>query len=865
MRGHTNNVSCVLFHPKHELIVSNSEDRTIRVWDISKRLGVQTFRRESDRFWILAVHPEQNLLAAGHDSGMTVFKLERERPAFDSHAGRCMFVKERYLRSYEFSTARDIPVVSLRRTGTGNTAGIGGGPRALFHNSLNKSENNVLILSDSDGGSYELMSFATDNTNSNDGQEIRRGAAISVAFVARDRFAVLDKSKQLLIKNFQNEVVKKVTPTVGGVEQVFFAGTTGRLILKTEERVVLFDFQARKVLAELFIPRVKYVFWNNDFSMIAFISKHQLVLANKQLDHLCSITETVRLKGGCWDDKSNIFIYTTSNHVKYALVNGDKGIIRALDCPVYPIRTQGQTMYCLDRECKIRTLEIDLIEPLFKTALETKDYASVMRMVKHSRLCGQAIISYLQEKGYPEVALHFVHDSRTRFKLALACGSIQVALSVAHDLDDAAWIQLGVQALRQGKYEVVEMAYQKTKQFDQLSFLYLITGNVDKLRKMLKIAEMRNDVMSVVHNSLYLGEMEERVKILEATGQSWLALLLCKTHNLESASDRLFSSAHFDRVMIDSKACLLMPPTPINRSGDWPTLVVGPSHADVVANGKSHGKFAAEEDDDGAFEDAANAWEEDIFEEEPTAGKEVKPNTDGWADDDLDISDDELQLASKHNGGTIDGDVNLPNSGNSPLSVWTTESTHCADHFAAGSVESAINLLNRQIAATTVKELKPYALSIFVGAQAYLPGCFFSPSVRQYLFRTNQSSRSLPALSLKTVVILEKMKLAYKSFTNAQFDLCKEQLDGILKCIPLVVAVTKAEGDDLKELLGLAREYLLAVRLKLEIDRLGSSDAARSIELSAYFTHCNLQPSHMILALKTAMAIAFKSKVCHIC
>lgn len=42
MRGHTNNVSCVLFHPKHELIISNSEDRTIRVWDISKRC-VHTF------------------------------------------------------------------------------------------------------------------------------------------------------------------------------------------------------------------------------------------------------------------------------------------------------------------------------------------------------------------------------------------------------------------------------------------------------------------------------------------------------------------------------------------------------------------------------------------------------------------------------------------------------------------------------------------------------------------------------------------------------------------------------------------------------------------------------------------------------
>lgn len=50
-----------------DLIISDSEDKTIRVWDMSKRAGVQTFRRENDRFWILAAHPEQNLLAAGHD------------------------------------------------------------------------------------------------------------------------------------------------------------------------------------------------------------------------------------------------------------------------------------------------------------------------------------------------------------------------------------------------------------------------------------------------------------------------------------------------------------------------------------------------------------------------------------------------------------------------------------------------------------------------------------------------------------------------------------------------------------------------------------------------------------------------------
>lgn len=34
---------------------------------MSKRTGVQTFRREHDRFWILSAHPDINLLAAGHD------------------------------------------------------------------------------------------------------------------------------------------------------------------------------------------------------------------------------------------------------------------------------------------------------------------------------------------------------------------------------------------------------------------------------------------------------------------------------------------------------------------------------------------------------------------------------------------------------------------------------------------------------------------------------------------------------------------------------------------------------------------------------------------------------------------------------
>lgn len=865
MRGHTNNVSCVLFHPKHELIISNSEDRTIRVWDISKRLGVQTFRREIDRFWILAAHPDQNLLAAGHDSGMTVFKLERERPAFDSVHGKCFYVKERYLRSFEYSNGRDVPLISLRRANTTNTIGVGGGPRTLQYNLLNKSENNVLVLSDAEGGSYELMSFSAESNSSSEGQDIRRGLAVSAAFVARDRFAILDKTKQLQIKNFQNEVVRKVVTPVTGVEQVFYAGTAGRVLLKTEDRVILFDFQARKVLAELFIPRVKYVIWNSDCSSVAFLSKHQLTLANKQLDQFCTITETLRLKGGCWDDSGNIFVCTTSNHVKYVLLNGDKGIIRGLESPMYPTKLVESNLYCLDREGKMRTIELELAEPLFKIALDSKDYATVMKMVKHSRLCGQSIISYLQEKGYPEVALHFVHDARTRFKLALACGSIQVALSVAQELDDAAWIQLGAAALRAGNFDIVEMAYQKTKQFDQLSFLYLITGNTDKLRKMLKIAEMRNDLMSVVHNSLYLGEVEQRVQVLENTGLTALAIVLSANHGIESKS---LQQVDKFQLKLSNQGTLLMPATPILRGADWPTLVIASRHQ-AVANASTGAGLksrvaAIEDDEDGTG--AGDAWDDDdMFDDNDGVSGNAKSSSaqekSGWENDDLDLSDDEgdTPLTKSKSTGAIDNDVSIPPLGNSPILQWTADSTHCADHFAAGSVESAVNLLNRQIAATSVRKLKLSAAALFAGSRGYLKSSFAQHSRRQFLMRANQ--RNLPSLPLKSTNLLEKMKAAYKAFTAAQFQVCQELLEQVLNSIPLTLASNKSESDDLKELLSLAKEYALAVKIKIAMDSVDANEVGRSIELAAYFTHCNLQPSHMILALKTAMAIAFKNKV----
>ena len=42
---------------------------------------------------MVAAHPSMNMFAAGHDNGMIVFKLERERPAFCMHTNTLFYVK----------------------------------------------------------------------------------------------------------------------------------------------------------------------------------------------------------------------------------------------------------------------------------------------------------------------------------------------------------------------------------------------------------------------------------------------------------------------------------------------------------------------------------------------------------------------------------------------------------------------------------------------------------------------------------------------------------------------------------------------------------------------------------------------------
>ncbi|WOG82334.1 hypothetical protein DCAR_0101497 [Daucus carota subsp. sativus] len=864
LRGHMNNVSCVLFHAKQDIIVSNSEDKSIRVWDATKRTAIQTFRREQDRFWILASHPEMNLLAAGHDSGVIVFKLERERPAFSVSGDSMFYAKDRFLRFYEFLTQRETQVIPIRRPGS---ASLNQSPRTL---SYSPTENAILICSDMDGGSYELYIIPKDSISRGDTvQEAKRGIGGSAIFVARNRFAVLDRTNnQVLVKNLKNETVKKSVLPIAA-DAIFYAGT-GNLLCRAEDRVVIFDLQQRVVLGDLHTPFVKYIVWSNDMESVALLSKHAIVIASKKLVHQCTLHETIRVKSGGWDD-NGVFIYTTLNHIKYCLPNGDSGIIKTLDVPIYITKVSGNKIFCLDRDGKNRVIVIDAAEYIFKLSLLRKKYEHVMSMIRNSQLCGQAMIAYLQQKGFPEVALHFVKDERTRFSLAIESGNIQTAVAAAKEIDEKDhWYRLGVEALRQGNAGIVEYAYQRTKNFERLSFLYLITGNTEKLSKMLKIAEVKNDVMGQFHNALYLGDVQERVKILENAGHLPLAYITASVHGLNEVAERLAAALgdNVPTLPTNKSPSLLIPPTPIVCAGDWPLLRVMRGIFEGGLDNIVQGDPAEDDEDmDANWGEALDVVDAEALENGELAAviqdeeaAEENEEDGGWDLEDLDLPPEaDTPKASVNSRVFV-----APTPGIAVSQIWTQRSSFAAEHAAAGNFDTAMRLLSRQLGIRNFVPLKSMFLDLHNGSHSYIRALTSAPVLSVAVERgwTESSSpnvRGPPDLVFNFSQLEEKLKAGYKATTAGKFTEALRLFLTILHTIPLIVVDSRREVDEVKELIVIVKEYVLGLQMELKRKEL-KDDPIRQQELAAYFTHCNLQLPHLRLALQNAMTVCFRAK-----
>ena len=228
-----------------------------------------------------------------------------------------------------------------------------------------------------------------------------------------------------------------------------------------------------------------------------------------------------------------------------------------------------------------------------------------------------------------------------------------------------------------------------------------------------------------------------------------------------------------------SAGCLLQPPTPIFRADNWPTLEVQKTTLEDLS--AAQGGESADEEYEDAVETpaavaAAREWDmEDEFDEAPAAGaggaaapaKSLIPDADDdlfgdgddgdWGDDDLDLGEGEASaraaddMEALHEVDDAAG-FQMPKAGRPAAAVWCN-SSHAADHSAAGQASSSLQLLNRQIAASDFSVLQDALMGCYLGANMSVPGIPGSGSMLMPLSRNDANGypgdKNLPRIFLQ--------------------------------------------------------------------------------------------------------------------
>lgn len=480
IRGHQNNISAAIFHTYNpELIVSVGEDKTMRFTEYTKRSATpEVNKRNNDRFWAIASHPTSNLLVAGHDSGLIVFKLSHERPAYCLFEDQLFLLRDRMLLSSNLVHTNEGLVLGSEEQRASLPIDYILPPAIMQYSAAD----DTILLSTLE---KYVISQAKGDPKTGDSS----GGTI---IVGRNRMVSVD-TNGLTTRALDNTVVRKSSVQSGTV-RIIPAGI-GRILCvpKSSSVVHLYDVTTDQMLATYSCPSgLKYSAISPD-GRIALYGRRSIAIlpafnqssnSAGNLIKAITIESSVNVKSAVWDGP--LLFVTDSNHLKYILPNGEPGIICTIQAPLYLAAVHGDTVIAVDRNIVAHVFRIDPTDFRFRLALLAGDRTVVAQMLAEADLVGQSIIAYLQRSGFPEVALAFVRDPVARLPLAIQAADMEAAIGAAKKITTrgafserqlaAMWESLGEEALMLGNFEIALVAFDKGGIKHRANFLRLLLG-----------------------------------------------------------------------------------------------------------------------------------------------------------------------------------------------------------------------------------------------------------------------------------------------------------------------------------------------------------------------------------------------------
>lgn len=546
LESHTANVSFAIFHPSLPIILSGSEDGTIKIWHSSTYRLENTLNYGLERAWCVAYRKTGNEVAVGFDEGAVVVKLGRDEPSVSMDAsGKIVYARNTEILTTnvshigqdgdEVEDGQRLPV-SFRDLGT----------TEVYPTSLQHSPNGRFVTVCGDGEYIIYTALAWRNK--------AFGSGTSFAWASdSNTYAVLEgKSKIRVYRNFK-ERSGLIKSTGGWAVEGLHGGPL--LAARGSGFVIFWDWETGAVVRRIEVDATN-VSWSASGEYVAITAEDSLFVlrfdrdayqqrlesgepiddegVEEAFDLIAEVPETVktcRWIGDC-------FIYTNTNNRLSYLIGDQTSVINHFDQPVYLLGylPTHNRIFVADKDLNLYSYALSLTVVEYQTAILRGDLegaAEILPSIPADQR--NRIARFLEAQELKELALSVATDPDHKFELAVSIGDLETALELVRASPEAGseskWKVVGEKALAAWQLDLAREAFEKSKDLAALLLLYTSLGDRAGLEKLASLAAEKGQNNIAFASYLQLGDSAACIDLLARTDRLPEAALMARSYN----------------------------------------------------------------------------------------------------------------------------------------------------------------------------------------------------------------------------------------------------------------------------------------------------------------------------------------------
>ena len=569
LEGHGHNVSSVCFHPRLPLIVSASEDGTVRLWHSTTYRPETTLNYGMERAWCLAPTKDANKIAIGYDEGTIVLKLGNERPvaSLDTNTGKLVWAQGHDIQTMNLKGITKDQEINDGEKLQLNARDLGSCevyPQNLVHNC-----NGQFIVVCGDGEYIIYTSQALRNK--------AFGSALDFVWSSQGTgdYAIRESiSRVRIFKNFKEH--KTLSLPISSAEGLFGGACLG---VRSSDSIVFFDWDEGEFIRKIDVSP-SMVFWNEsaDAIILACSDSYFVLQFNREAvtnalsagkidpeegvdgSFELETTMTDKVRTGQWI--GDCFLFTNASGKLNYYVGGEVITLCHLDHHMYLLGfvPREDRVFLIDKAYNVVSHKLLLSVLNYQTAVVRKDFETANQILPNIPKTELAAVArFLESQGFKEEALAVTTDHDHKFELAIDLRNISVAHATLVECKDdiestdyqGKWKRLGDLALHYGNIDLAQQCAEKADDLSGLLLLYSSSGNKEGMLALAKKAKEAGRANVAFSAFFITGCVEDCIQLLIDTNRLPEAAFFARTYMPSKISRLEFLRAYWIYLILN--------------------------------------------------------------------------------------------------------------------------------------------------------------------------------------------------------------------------------------------------------------------------------------------------------------------------